>query len=217
MHEALIQIQEKLEIVINQLQSSIPNDEPFGIAHNNWSSPGLSRVELVEEVQSIIDWIEDNETDDLGESESRVTDYTRRLDYLQSQTVPNIWDNAPKAVPAFQHTIDGLRKALSPVLKQDERAEAQKTLRRLKQKLRSMEAELKDLQPRTTSLVEMVDRIEQAHNTADQLPTDIESLSEARKKISELLRDATQDQGRILDIREGCESRMALIAGASFH
>ena len=64
---------------------------------------------------------------------------------------------------------------------------------------------LKDLQPRTTSLVEMVDRIEQAHNAADQLPTDIESLSEARKKISELLRDATQDQGRILDIREGAD------------
>ena len=144
MHEALIQIQEQLKVVINQLQSAVPNDEPFGIAHNNWSFPGISREELVEEVQSIIDVIEDNETDDLGDSESRITDYIRRLNHLHSQTVPQIWGNAAQAVPAFQHTIDGLRKALSPVLNKDDRAEAQKTLRRLKQKLRSMEAELKE-------------------------------------------------------------------------
>ena len=205
MHEALTNIQGKLRIVIQQLQSTIPNDEPFAIAHNNWSFPGLCRSELVEEVQSIIDSIEENETEDLDGLESRITDYVRRLDHLQSQTVPNIWGNSSKALPAFQHTIDGLRKALSPALNQDTPTEARNNLRKLKQQLRAMEAELTNLEPRTASLVRMVNRIEQVYNAADQLPTDLETLTEARKKISELVRDATQDQGRVVDVRNGAD------------
>ena len=65
-----------------------------------------------------------------------------------------------------------------------------------------LEATLKGLEPRTTSLSTMVDRIEQAYIAADQLPSDLESLTEAREKIGELVRGATQDQGRIQDIRE---------------
>lgn len=90
MHEVLTTIQEELKVVIAQLQSTVPNDEPFGNAQNNWTFPGLSRVELIEEVQSIITLIEDHETDDLGDSESRVTDYIRRIQHLHSQTIPNL-------------------------------------------------------------------------------------------------------------------------------
>ena len=202
MHEALTAIQERLQMIIEQLQSTLPIDEPFGNAHNNWSFPGLSGAELVEEVRSVIDLIEDHQTDDLGDSESRITDYIRRLDHLHSQTIPNIWGNAGAAVPAFQFTINGLRKALSSVLIVDDHAETLAKRRKLRRQLRGMEAELKGLKPRTASLATMVSRIEQAHNAADQLPTDLESLAEAREKIDELVRNATQDHGRILGIRE---------------
>lgn len=65
-----------------------------------------------------------------------------------------------------------------------------------------MEAQLNGLEPRTTSLTSMVDRIEQAYNAADQLPTDLEALTEARENIGDLVREATKDQGRIVDIRQ---------------
>ena len=203
MHEALTNIQERLNMVIAQLQSTVPNDEPFGNAHNNWSFPCLSKVELVEDVQSLIDFIEEHETDELGDSEPRITDYIRRLDHLSSQTIPNMWNGAANAVPAFQITIEGLHKALSAAFPKDKPAEAQEKLRKLTRQLRGMEANLKGLEPRTASLVTMVERIEQAYNAADQLPTDLESLAEAREKIDHLVRDAIQDQHRILDIRKG--------------
>ena len=205
MHEALTTIQERLQMVIDQLQSTVPIDEPFGNAHSNWSFPGLTGAELVEEIRSIIDLIEDHETDDLGDSESRITDYIRRLDHLHSQTIPNMWGNAGAAVPAFQLTIDGLRKALSSVLPKDDHAETLAKRRKLRTQLRGMEAELNGLEPRTASLATMVDRIEQAYNAADQLPTDLESLAEAREKVDELVRNATQDQGRILGIRKDAD------------
>ena len=57
MHESLTQISEKLEALIQQLQSDIPSEDPFGNAHNNWSFPGLTKAELIEDVQSVIDFI----------------------------------------------------------------------------------------------------------------------------------------------------------------
>lgn len=202
MHESLRSIQEQLMAVIQQLQATVPDDQPFGVAHNNWSFPSLTRAELVEETQSIIDLIEDHETDDLGDAEERITDYIRRIAHLHQQTVPNMWGNAGQGVAAFLFTMDGLRKTLSSVSTEDKRAEAISKLRALRRQIGGLEATLKGLEPRTTSLSTMVNRIEQAYTAADQLPADLELLSEARDKIDELVRDAKQDQGRISDIRK---------------
>ena len=201
MHEALQDLQNQLRNLIEGLESYIPSDEPFGNAHNNWSFPSVSKAELTEEVQSIIDLIEDHETDDLGDAEPRIRDYVRRLEHLYNQTIPNIWGSAGQAVPAFQITMDGLRKALSCLSDQNGIADSQRRLRSLRRQLRGMESVLKDLEPRTATLVEMVGRIEQAHSAADQLPTDLESLSEAQETISELVREATGDRDRVSEIR----------------
>lgn len=201
MHETLEALQEHLEKVISQVQSAIPSDEPFGIAHGNWGFPGLTRSELIEEAQSIADLIESHGGDDLGQYETRLQDYVRRLQHLQQQTIPQLWSNAGQAVPAYLMTLQGLRKALDPVLAGDGRPEAAK-LKRLAQQLRGMESRLNGLDPRTTSLSTMVERIEQAYNAADQLPADLDSLSEARQKIAALVDDATRNQGDVLRIRE---------------
>lgn len=202
MHKTLEAIQEHLEKVISQVQTAIPNDEPFGTAHGNWSFPGLTRAELIEEAQSIIDLIESQGGDDLGQHEMRLQDYVRRLQHLQQQTVGQLWGNAGQAVPAYLLTLQGLRKALDPVLTRDGRTEAAVKLKRLTQQLRGMESRLNGLDPRATALNTMVDRIEQAYDAADQLPTDLESLSEARQKISALVKDATLDQGDVVRIRD---------------
>eukprot|EP01107_Rhizomastix_libera_P001490 TRINITY_DN12428_c0_g1_i1.p1 TRINITY_DN12428_c0_g1~~TRINITY_DN12428_c0_g1_i1.p1 ORF type:complete len:434 (+),score=30.15 TRINITY_DN12428_c0_g1_i1:159-1460(+) len=205
MHETLTSIQERLEAVIAQVKASVPSDEPFGNAHNNWTFPGLTRAELIEEAQSIIDLIDDQGGDDLGDHEIRLQDYVRRLQHLQNQTIGQLWGSAAQAVPAYLFTLQGLRKALTPVLNSEGHAEAVAKLKKLANQLRSMEARLNSLEPRTISLSTMVERIEQAYNAADQLPTDLESLSEARKKIADLAKDATRDQEDVLTIREEVE------------
>jgi hypothetical protein len=55
MHPTFLSIQQNLEKLIAHVRSTVPNDEPFSVAHGNWSFPGLSRVELIEETQAIID------------------------------------------------------------------------------------------------------------------------------------------------------------------
>lgn len=212
MHQTLTTIQEHLEKIIEQLQSTIPNNEPFGNAHNNGSFPGLTRAELVEEVQSVIDLIEDQGGEGVGEHEARLNDYIRRLALLKNQTVAQIWGNPTQAVPAFMFTLQGLRKALSPVLTRDGRAEAVTSLRKLTTQLRGLESKLNSLEPRTATLTTMLERIEHAYNAADQLPTDLESLSEARNAIAEFVQKSTEDQKHIVGIREKADALDRLLS-----
>jgi hypothetical protein len=202
MHETLEAIQGCLKEVISQVQTVIPNDTPFGNALNNWSFPGLTRTELIEEAQAIADLIKDQGGDELGKHEARLQDYVPRLQHLQ-QTASQLWSgNNGQAVAAYLFTLQGLRKALDPVLTRDSHTEAMSKLKRLTQQLRGMESRLNGLDPRTTELNTMVERIERAYNAADQLPTDLESLSEARQKIADLVDDAMRCQSDMLRIRE---------------
>ena len=212
MHQSLTDILERLQTTIETLESTVPSDDPFNIAHNNWTYPGISRIELIEEAQSVIDLIESNETEDLGDFEPRITDYIRRMDHINSQTIPSMWGSAQYAVPAFQITINGLTKTLSSALKSDEQVEIAARIRKVRRQLRGIESGLNDLEPRTESLVAMVERIEQAHNATDQLPTDLETLSEARDKVSELLQGAEDDQRKVTTIRESADEIDKMLA-----
>ncbi|KEZ00376.1 hypothetical protein EWH08_08375 [Sphingobium indicum] len=206
MSDTLSTLKKELEKLISQVGSSIPNDEPFGNAHNNWSFPGLTRVELMEDAQSVLDSITDHDEANLGEAESRLQDYIRRLQHLRQTTVGNIWGNANQGVAAYVLTLNGLRNALKPILKSDDGSDASKALRQLKTRITSMEARLRDLEPRTGSLGEMVDQIENAYDAADRLPETMESLAEYRQKISDIERAVSKDHAHIETLRETAEA-----------
>ena len=206
MHSTLTAILGQLNSIVAQLGSTIPNDEPFGSAHNNWSFPGLNRADLIEEADSLIQAIEQHPTDELQEDHVvALKDYVRRLNYLHTQTIPNLWGNAAPAVSAFMLTLQGLRKALTKALPLDNHAAAAATLRRLQAQVRSMEARLLDLEPRTTTLATMIARIENAHDAADQLPADLASLAESKTQLAALLQKATIDFGKIEEKRSAAD------------
>lgn len=122
-----------------------------------------------------------------------------KVAYLRDNTIPNLWGNANAGVSAFMFTIDGLTRALAPVLRGDDDiiAEMSQAQKRVRERLRGVESRLSDTEPRTANLAEMVGRIEQAYQAADQLPTDLQSLNEARDKIEKLLKAAEDNCAQI--------------------
>ncbi|CAN7417693.1 hypothetical protein ACOCG7_24790 [Paraburkholderia sp. DD10] len=202
MHATLEAICVELDQLAAQVKSSIPNDEPFAIAQGNWSFPGLTRPELVEAAESVATLILERGGDSLGDSEARLSDYVRRLQYLRASTVPNIWGNAAQGATAYMLTLDGLQRALAPVLTNDPTLENAAAVRRVATQVRAMEVRVKGLEPRSAALANMVERIESAYNAADQLPTDLETLAESRQKVQELLREAERDRAHLSATRE---------------
>lgn len=202
MHETLQAIQESLKGLITQLQATIPSDTPFSTSQSNWSFPGLSKSELISYVKEIYDLIDIQGADDLGEHNKLLETYLPRLQYLQAQTVPNIWGSASSAVPAFFHTLDGLKRALSPILTPNAPAEIQKKIKEQRNRLRAIEAQIDNLTPRTALLETMIQEIEHAHSAADQLPTDLASLAEARQQLATLVNGANKDCSTLEEIKE---------------
>lgn len=205
MHPTLELLDKELAQLAAQVTSAIPSNEPLNVAHGNWSFPGVTRDELVQEATNLRLCIEQNAGDVLGPNEALLADYGRRLTFLRGNTVPQIWGgNAANAVVAYLTTLNCLKIALEAAFTnkdsktiEEQKIEVVKSLKRLQKPLRAIEARLSDLDTRSGTLNEMVAAIEQAHETADQLPTDLESLKELRKTLDALLNESSMDRATI--------------------
>lgn len=202
MHPVLNTTLEELKTLVTSLKAHGSN-EPINITNGSWNIPGMTRDELVQVVERIALFISERGTEQIGSGEPLISDYKRRLEFLRTHTVPQLWStNAVQAVPVFMITMQGLQTALENALPESQDLAQEIALARVNAKkaatrLRALEASLSALEPRSTSLEAMVGRIEKANAAADQLPVDLEALREARKTIEELLVAVTSDRVKV--------------------
>ena len=215
MNQIFLDIKNELNNIIDELESSVSSEDALNYARNNWSYPGIAREELVTEAQKIITLIETKGIDEVDDEDKTLARYLKALEFLRSNTVPQIWGNANEAVPAYIITINALKTALEPFLIKDDGKELAVQLKNQRKRVRSLEATLNDLEPKTSSLKEMVSSIEQAHETAEQLPTDLASLKEARKTIGELVTESTADKAATLAAKTEIEKLQEELKDAS--
>lgn len=215
MHSTLESIRKELEQIALAV-GAIGSQEPFSVAHNNWSFPGLTRADLAARAVSLIAEIDARGGDDLEANEELLADYPRRLTFLRTATVPNIWGNPGAGVAAYLITLDGLRQALEPAFGKPDPAAiaAAKSIRRLTGQLRGIEARIADLDPRSRDIDAKVLRIEQAHEAADQLPTDLATLAESRKKVVDLVKEAIADRKKVSDTVDEALASKAKLANS---
>lgn len=215
MSQVLSDIKNELSNIINQLESYVPSDEALNYARNNWTYPGITKAELITETKSLISLIDNKGNDEVSDNDGTLAQYLKALEYLRSNTIPQIWGNAHEAVPAYIITINALKTALAPFLIKDDSKELAIQLKNQRRRVRGLEATLDELEPRTSPLKEMVFRIEQAHETAEQLPTDLASLTEARKTVNKLVTESTSDKAATLAIKTEIEKLQAELKDAS--
>ena len=215
MNQTLLDIKKKLNSIIDQLESSISSDEALNYARGHWAFPGITKAELITETKNLISLIDSKGNDEIDDKDGALARYLRALEFLSANTVPQIWGNANDAVPAYIITLNALKTALEPFLIKDDGKELTTQLKNQRNRVRYLEATLNDLEPKTSSLKEMVFNIEQAHETAEQLPTDLASLKEAREIIGNLVTESTADKAATLAAKTEIEKLKAELKDAS--
>jgi hypothetical protein len=215
MNQVLLDIKDELNNIIQQLESSISSEDVLNYARNGWAYPGIAREELVTEAQKVITLIETKGNDEINDENNVLSRYVKALEFLRANTIPQIWGNPHEAVSAYIITINALRTALEPFLIKDDSKELAVQLKNQRRRVRSLEDNLNELEPRTSPLKEMVSRIEQAHETAEQLPTDLASLKEARETIGNLVTESTADKAATLAVKTEIERLQAELNNAS--
>jgi|GEM_PF-4085278 len=147
MHPTLTSLKAELEQLSVQVKL-LPNNDPFNIAQNNGSFPGLTRDELLTVTNNLIELINNNESSnehgDLQSNELLLTDYIRRLEFLRLRTVGQIWgENCADAVSSYLSTLGALKQALMEAFKSPEvqSEEISKALQKLAKQLKKVAAD----------------------------------------------------------------------------
>ncbi len=186
MHETLKEIRNSLETLATAIDDNSTHNSSYGVQSGNWAFPCLSSMELSAYVNRIKTSIDTFGKDTLNELSKRLATYPSRIEFLTESTVPNLEANPQQAIPALLFTLNGLEQALEPNLKGDPNREAIKRVKNLNTRLRSREAQLNEIEPKFDDLDGKIALIENAHSAADQLPTDLEALQEARANINQI-------------------------------
>lgn len=214
MHPTLVSIKSELKQLSDTLLSVIPSNEPFNVAHGNWAFPGLTRDELILISNKLADLIDNRGGDDLQNEEILLADYVRRISFLKTHTVPQIWgSNCALAVASFVSTMEALEKVLNAEFTSEINVanDTGRTLLLLRKRLQAIDKHISSIEPRSNDLMKMVDRIESAHDAADQMSEDLSTLRETREIVANLLKSSTKDQGLIADALSSLDNKNTLM------
>jgi hypothetical protein len=217
LHASLEGVCSRLNALAEAVSSTVPNDEPLNVTHG-WNQFGVSKADMVDAARDLAAFIRSCEAADIGPNASRFGDYQRRLQYVQANTIAQIWGgNGPHAVAAYFGTLDALRRLATSSLKPSPGSEEEIATRvnRSLKRTRAIESRLQSLEPRTEKLDEQIQRINDAHEAADQLPEDLQSLCEARRAVADLAGKAVVDQGKALVAREAVDGIVVALKASS--
>lgn len=205
MNPTLALLERELDALKTSIAGTMPSNEPINIAHGNWSFPGVTRDDLLSYATTLIELIHRKPDISVVENEPILADYIRRLVFLKGNTIPHLWtSNAGLAAMSYISTLESLKILLEKTLDPDDLekiearvSEANQNLKLITKPLRAIEAKLLDINARSVNIDEKVNSIEQAHETANQLPTDLETLKESRKTLDKLLKDSNLHSSEI--------------------
>lgn len=205
--------------VLKSIEDYFSNDDLTDayLTAYNASYPHIDKHDLEFQIAALVKKLEDNK-DLLLPYASTLARYEERLGWVLANYVPKIIGNS-SPIFAYLATINELDDSLNSWVAlglgaTKDKAKISSDLKRLGKQVRAMEALLAGLEPRSGGLKEKIERIEHAHDAADQLPTDLESLAEARTRIETLLSGAAKDIGTLEGLRDaavGIESELSRV------
>ncbi|WP_085025311.1 hypothetical protein [Ensifer aridi] len=187
----------KPDAVISALRDLAKYIETAGPAEATpaWNLPPLNASELARIATNLAKRLETVDPSKIpGEYDQRI--WVSKIDLLKANTVPQFWNgNASVALPVYFQVIDWIDSDFSPLYSRHpdwEKLDDEKLIpKTMSKRLRSINARLERLDVDFSSLDEKIANINQAHQAANELPTDLEEIRAASKDVAEN-RDATE-------------------------
>lgn len=171
-----------------------------GVHHGNWQFPVISQDDLVEQTESLVEFIDNHREDfDIEEYGEDIKELSERLDFLLSQVVPQLGGQT-QAIPNYYLGLQQIKEILISILPPLQVNRLSRHVTSQKARIRSIESRLNEVEPRADDLERKIERIEAAHDAADQLPATLEDLEEAKDKISKALSKAQTEETNISTI-----------------
>ncbi|KAA9016066.1 MULTISPECIES: hypothetical protein [Sphingobium] len=149
-----------------------------------WNAPPLDKFNLSDVATNLATSIRPLPDSAYADDYDPILDI-EKIEHLRSSVVPQLWNgNGIEAVRTYLSTLSWLESDFAPLMKVkldwDTVDDSTQMPRDLAKRLRALNAQMNTVSGATDNLAQQVSEINRAHDAALSLPTDLESLSEAR-------------------------------------
>lgn len=165
----------------------------------NWAMPSVTRDELADKAKRLAARIRDLAPESITpELSAAIATFPRRLQLIQAESIPQLWaGNAHHAVANYMSALDALVDSLRSVLGWQPLPNKDSWPPDIVKRTRSADSILKRIIPQIDQLDEKVQRINEAYAAAQDLPTVLADLDEARATVSKTSTSASELYGKI--------------------
>ncbi|MDD2161755.1 hypothetical protein N1078_14320 [Pseudomonas sp. MIL19] len=198
MHESLENLCSELHDLAELVEKSWTDDRTLTEVYG-WNCPSITRHDLAFIPTSIAKKIEDASPAEIEEAlEETIDEIPNKILMLKTHTVPQLFSgNCTQAVPAYMATLSWIEQAISSIISWKELDDNKLLPPNISKRLRTIKAQLDQLTPDKDELTKQITLIKEATEAAESLPTDLQELIEARKKIEKLSDESIKLHGAI--------------------
>jgi len=175
-------------------QAQVHNIQGTFIEPRGWHHPAISTKDIVQRPRDLAKKIASANIETLDALDESTLDVVpTRLALLQSQqNITHIFNgNGHQAIPSFLITLDWIEKIFDPIFGYENHSNPL-IPKKLRRKIDSISARIDSLDIDTDELEITMSLIQQAHETAENLPTDLAELNKARKAVERTFSDIEQ-------------------------
>lgn len=199
MHASLEKLCEELRSLADSIRKASNENRTLTESYG-WNCPAVTRHDLAGLADSLALSIEQAGVTKLSDDEDdTLQSLPKQIAMLKQHTIPQLFNggNVPHAAAAYIATLTFLQKELEPYYAWQRISDASILPPKLAKKVRACAARLAEISPELDSLDAKVERILNAHDAAESLPTDMEALDVARKKIDRIAEESVVHAERI--------------------
>lgn len=198
MNNTLHSICNSLDDLSNSILNSYTDDRTMTEIWG-WNFPPLNRHDLSNLAANLSEKIKENDIANISdEIIEQLEEIPERIAVFKRNTIQYLFNgHGNTSTPLYISLIEWITATLDPLfgwqVLQDNKALPNQLARRL----RSIQAELNEIVPEKEDLKKQIQLIQEATAAAESLPTDLESLKEARIKVNKFSTDAAELYGKI--------------------
>lgn len=213
MNQTLKTITESLDGLASSILGAYTGDDTLAETWG-WNCPPLTRQDLAEISTIISEKIKVANIEIIEkELEELLEEIPLRIEIFKSQNLPYLFNGyAKEAAPNYFALIEWINRSIEPLFSWEVLQDNKALPKELARRLRAIQSELTSLIPDKEDLKSQIDLIQKATEAAETLPTDLESLKEARNKVDRFSTDAAELFGKIDNYHKQIETTLKLVS-----
>lgn len=164
-----------------------------------WNFPTLSRNDLADLALNLANRLREFNFEEIDKNlEAQLNEIPLRVSVFKTRSLTYLFNgNGQQATPIYMSLIEWVTNLIEPLFGWQMLQDHKALPNQLSRRLRSIQSELNEIVPEKEELKSQIQLIQNATETAESLPTDLESLKEARNKVSKFSTDSAELYGKI--------------------